>query len=163
MDKRTCCDKLWIKNASLIFALFFVLDYFQSHCNSWKASEDNTLWKTWLIFFPLLAIWVIARNQCDPVITSRDIGDQRILQSNWLQAFPGTIQEFPQIWDLYSTTDNNINFCLSTFPAKINDNIFQNKGKTLFWIIFDHIMPFLPKGDFSLKSGWVQLQYSPSI
>ena len=36
------------------------------------------------------------------------------------------------------------NFYLSTFPAKLNDKIFQNKGKTLF----GGKTPFCPKGIF---------------
>ena len=38
-------------------------------------------------------------------------------------------------------------FYLSMFPAKINDNIFQNKEKTLFW---GH---FCPKGIFPKNTG----------
>ena len=33
---------------------------------------------------------------------------------------------------MYSKLDKNINFYLSTFPAKINYEVFQNKGKILF-------------------------------
>ena len=37
-----------------------------------------------------------------------------------------------QTRDLYSKIDKNVNFYLSTFPAEINDKMFQNKGKTVF-------------------------------
>ena len=52
--------------------------------------------------------------------------DQRILQSNWLKACLALTQEqeFPQIRDLYSKIDNNINFYLSRFPGKTNHKIF---------------------------------------
>ena len=43
------------------------------------------------------------------------------------------------------------------FPAKINDNIFQNKEKTLFWV------HFCPKRIFPQNSGYVKLEGSPSI
>ena len=78
--------------------------------------------KNFVDFFFLF--WVsTSKNQIDPTIPSGDRCDQRILQSNWLKAFPAVTQkqEFPKIWDLYSKIDNNINFCLSTFPAKINE------------------------------------------
>ena len=67
------------------------------------------------------------------VIPSGDICDQRNLQSNKLKAFLAITheEEFSQIQDLYSKIDNNINFYLSMFPAKLNDNIFENKA--LFW------------------------------
>ena len=55
-----------------------------------------------------------------------------------------------------SWTLNNINFYLSTFPAKINDTNFQNKEKTVFW---GH---FCPKGIFPKNYGYVQLQGSAS-
>ena len=57
------------------------------------------------------------------------------MQFYWLKAFLTVTEEqkFPQIWDLYSKIENNLNFYLSTLPAKFNDIIFQNKGKTQFW------------------------------
>ena len=46
---------------------------------------------------------------------------------------------------------NNINFYLSTFPAKINDKIFQNKGKTLLLFHFQPYFVVFPKENFSSK------------
>ena len=54
-------------------------------------------------------------------------------------------------------TLNNINFYLSTFPAKINDKVFQNEEKSLFWV---HCYT---KGIFPKNSGYVQQQGSLSI
>ena len=59
--------------------------------------------------------------------------------------------------DLLSQTLNNNNFYLSTFPVKLNNKIFQNNEKTLFW---GH---FYPTGMLPKNSGYVQLQWSPSI
>ena len=59
--------------------------------------------------------------------------------------------------DLLIWTLNNINFYLSTFPAKINDNLFQNKEKKPM------LGSFLAKGNRSWKPGYVQLQRSPRI
>ena len=72
-----------------------------------------------LKFFPLLAICLHAKNQCDPVIPSGDICDKNILQSNWLKAFPARTQEqeFSQIWDLCSKRDN-VNFIQVCFQQK---------------------------------------------
>ena len=85
---------------------------------------------------------LVAKNKCDLVILSGDKYDLRILQSNWLKAFPAITQdqEFPQIWDLYSKTDNNIKFYLSTFP----DKFFLISGSflTLFCCFFpNRILP----------------------
>ena len=55
-------------------------------------------------FFLLFWLCLYVKNQCDPVISSGGICDQRILQSNRLKAFPAITQKqkFSQIWDLYS-------------------------------------------------------------
>ena len=136
---------------TLIFNLFFILYYFQWHLKSlWAPNPMEIL----VQFFPLLAICLYAKNTCDPFIPWGDICDQRILRSNWLKAFPAIIQEqeFSQIWYLYSKIYNNINFYLNTFPAKINDETFQNKGKTLlcghFWAYF----VIFAKREFFLKN-----------
>ena len=65
------------------------------------------------------------------MITSKNIYDQRTLQTNWVNALTAITQgqEFP--WNLNSKKDSNINFHLSTFSAKINKAL-QNKEKTLF-------------------------------
>ena len=127
------------------------------------------LWKIWLkYFYSSLAFCLHVKNRSDPVTPTEDICDKRTLQSNWLKAFPAITQEqeFPQIWDLYSKIDNNVNFYLRKFPAKINDIIVQNKGKTLFWVknpILTNFHCFCPKGTFPKKSDLVKLHWSPSI
>ena len=104
-------------------------------------------------YFPLLAICLHAKTQCDPIISSGDICDQINLQSIWLKAFLTLTQEqeLPQIWDLYSKIDNKIKFFLSTFQAKINDKTFQNKGKTLFWGHFWAYFVVFAQREFFLK------------
>ena len=89
-----------------------------------KSLRTTSYEKFGWIFLPLLAICLHAKIQCDPVIPSEI----------YVESFPAITQErqFPQIWDLYSKMDN-INFYLSTSPVRINDKIFQDKGKTLFW------------------------------
>ena len=89
-----------------------------------KSLRTTSYEKFGWIFLPLLAICLHAKNQCDPVIPSEI----------YVEGLPAITQErqFPQIWDLYSKMDN-INFYLSTSPVRINDKIFQDKGKTLFW------------------------------
>ena len=150
----TCCDKLWIKNAWKVSYFCFVFHYilFSGTLQHWEASKHTTLWKIWLKFFPLLAICLHAKNQCDPVIPSGDICDQRILQSNWLKAFPGITQE-TQKWDLYSIIDNNTNFYFKYISSKNQCQNFQNKRKTLFWGHSWTYCFFCPKGIFPKKSG----------
>ena len=52
---------------------------------------------------------------------------------------------------MYSKLDKNINFYLSTFPAKINNEIFQNKGKILFCGHFWAYFVVFTQKDFFLK------------
>lgn len=80
------------------------------------------------------------------MITSKNIYDQRTLQTNWVKAFPAITQgqEFP--WNLNSKKDNNINFHLSTLPAKIN-KLCKIKKKLYFWIIIEKKGIFIKKSD----------------
>ena len=156
MDKTTCCDKVWIRNARKVSSFHFI---FHSILFSVTLEILTSLWAPHpsenlvQIFFPLLAICLHAKNQCDPVIPSADICAQWILQSNWLKALLAITQEqdFPYIWELYSKIDININFYLSTFPAKINDSIFQNKGKNLFRVHFWAYFVVFAQREFFLK------------
>ena len=50
-------------------------------------------------------------------------------------------QEFSQIWDLCSSTANNINFHYRPTSVKINDQIFHQVQKTLFLTLFGSIFP----------------------
>ena len=76
--------------------------------------------------FSLLTIFLQAKNSLDPMISSLDICDPRILQSDWLRG-------------LYRKIDDNINFCLRSFSAKIFQKRqhfskwFQNPRFGLFW------------------------------
>ena len=56
------------------------------------------------------------------------------------------------IQDLYSKRDNNINIYLSTFPANIDDKIFQNEGKLLFLGHFRPYFVVFAQTDFFLKN-----------
>ena len=128
---------------SLPFNLFFILYFFLWHCSSWEASEHHTLWKILLKFF--------SSSGCLHV--------KNVIQSFYqeicvIKAFLAIIQkqEFPQIFDLYSKIDNNINFYLSMFPTKINDKIFQNKGKILFCGHFWAYFVVFAQREFFLKN-----------
>ena len=68
-----------------------------------------------------------AKNQAVSLIFSKDIVDQKILQSDWLKTFwPISLeQKFSQIWDLCRNTENNINFHYRTNSVKIKNQIFQ--------------------------------------
>ena len=139
---------------SLTFSLYFL---FYTIFSDTETLEKEPLRTTpyerfgWNFFHFWLCLH--AKNQYYPAIPSGDICDPRILQSNWLTDFTAITQkqEFPQIWGLYSKIGNNINFYLNTFPGKINDKILKIKEKNPFFVIFDHIWSYLPKGDFSWK------------
>ena len=155
LDKKNCCDKLSIDNKWKVSSFHFIFHYILFSVTLLeKPVSTRSYGKFGWNAFPLLTICLHAKNKCNPVIPSADICDYRILQSNWLKAFLAIIQEqaFPQIWDLYNKIDNNINFYLSTFTAKINDKIFQRKNPILgsFLSIFCR---FWPKGVFPKKSS----------
>ena len=162
MDKRTCYDKLWIKNAWKVSSFHFI---FRSILFSVTLQLLRRLcaphpMENLVDIFPFLVICLQARNKCDPVTPSGDICNKRILQSNW-STYNSRTRIYP--WDLHSKIDN-INFHLSTFPAKINDKIFQNRGKSLicgnngaYFVVFSQ------KEFFLKKSSSVQLKWSPSI
>ena len=151
LNKRTCCDRLWIKNAWKVSSFHFI---FHSILNPVTLKFLRSLWA------PHSKIYLKSFSYSGSVIPSQDICDQRILQSNWLKAFPAITQEqkFPQIWDLYSKIDKNINFYFRNFPARIDHKIFQNKGKIRllghFWSIFFLLFTmFYPKNIFPKKSA----------
>ena len=88
------------------------------------------------VFFFFLLFWLClyVKNQCDPVISSGGICDQRILQSNRLKAFPAITQKqkFSQIWDLYSKIDDSI--ILRSFSGKINEIFFSKYWKKNYFL-----------------------------
>ena len=156
LDERSYSDRLWIKN-SFLFTLFFILYYLWAPppivCSIGHAlSHPMKNCFFFVFFFTFLVICLYVKNQCDPVISSGGICDQRILQSNRLKAFPAITQKqkFSQIWDLYSKIDDSI--ILRSFSGKINEIFFPNIGKKLFFGSFLIILCFCPKGIFPKKS-----------
>ena len=77
-----------------------------------------------------------AKNQAVSLFCYRDIGDLKILQSDWPRRFWPISREsdFSQVWDLCKNTTNNIN------SEKIQKKLmtkFSNKfKKPYFWPIF---------------------------
>ena len=139
----------------LFFSLYFSFYTISEHLHLLYAALGmpyHILWKIVFFFFTFLVICLYVKNQCDPVISSGGICDQRILQSNRLKAFPAITQKqkFSQIWDLYSKIDDSI--ILRSFSGKINEIFFPNIGKKLFFGSFLIILCFCPKGIFPKKS-----------
>ena len=95
-----------------------------------------TSYEKFSFFFFFLLFWLClyVKNQCDPVISSGGICDQRILQSNRLKAFPAITQKqkFSQIWDLYSKIDDSI--ILRSFSGKINEIFFSKYWKKNYFL-----------------------------
>lgn len=86
------------------------------------------------------------KNQSDLLIPSRDKPDQRILQPNYLTAFPPAIQvHFFQSWGVYRKRDDKINFYLKTFSTKIKTKLCKIVEKSNFWVIFDRCLSLCPK------------------
>ena len=83
-------------------------------------------------FFLVLVICLLAKNECDPVILWGDMCDQSILQYN------------------YSKIGNNINIKVR-LQKKSMTKFFKIKEKSHFAVIIEHILLFLPKGNFSKK------------
>ena len=68
-----------------------------------------------------------AKNTAISLISSGDMVDKKILQSDWLTTFWPISQEqkFSQVWDLCRNTANDIYFNCRTNSVNINDQIFQ--------------------------------------
>ena len=104
-DISACCAKLWIKKAWKVSSFHFI---FHSIPFSVTLRLLRRLWAPHPMknlidfFFPLLAICLQSKSKCDPVIRPGNICDHRILQFDYLKAFPSITQEqeYPQIWDL---------------------------------------------------------------
>ena len=156
LDKRSCCDKLRIKNAwKVFFSLYFSFYIIFSDNETLEKPLSTTTYENLAEFFFifLLSVYMHKIN----VIQSfhQEICAQRIIQFLWLKAFLAVTeeQEFPQICNLYSKIENNINFYSSTLPAKINDKIFS--GKTQFW---DHFWTYFV---LFAQREFLQLQVHP--
>ena len=76
-----------------------------------------------LICYLFLVDNSMQKNKRNWLITSRDIANQRILQSAWTRAFGSLIckSEFFQMWDMHRKNCNTPDFWL--LPAKGNDKI----------------------------------------
>ena len=105
---------------SLFFALFFVV--FLKNCTH----ALTCLYRTWHWFLFLCYRERVHENK------EFGCGIQNLVMN-------------PAFWPVSQTLHTN--FYLSTLPAKINNKVFQNKEKNLFW---DH---FCPKGIFPKNSG----------
>ena len=64
-----------------------------------------------------------AKSQAFSSLSSSDVVDLKILQSDWPRAFWYISQEldFSQVWDLCKNTANNINFPYKLYSEKINN------------------------------------------
>ena len=103
LDKRTCSDKLWIKNAWKLLSFHFI---FHSILPPARLLLLRSLWAPQPIACSLGHVWphpmknlieyffhfsahlCICKNQSDTVISLGGISNQRILLSNWLKALP---------------------------------------------------------------------------
>ena len=87
--------------------------------------------------------WVSPCSQRNWWITSRDIDDQRILQSDWARAFRLILWEleFSQTLGLHGKTENYNDFYFRLLPAKSNHKIYENSIKIYLrpiWALFPH-------------------------
>ena len=82
------------------------------------------------------------KKQGYPCIPSKDISDQRILQSVWMRVFwPITCEvEFVQIWGSHSEKKNCQVFHFRLLPAKSYGKTLWNLKKTPFWAHFMHFL-----------------------
>ena len=74
------------------------------------------------------------KNEAVSWICSGEMEDLKILQCDWLRAsFPmSEKKDFPQIWNLFRNTANDINFHYRKNSVKINDQIFLQIQKPYF-------------------------------
>ena len=99
------------------------------------------------------------------LISSVDIVDKNILQSDWLKTFWPTSQEqkFSQIWDLYRNTANKVYFHYRTNSVNINDQIFKQIQKTLFLDHFWSIFPIFGVKKFFLENPYNSIWLSSTM
>ena len=76
-----------------------------------------------------------SKNQVYPCFPSRDIYNERILQSDWMRAFwPLNCKtEFSQTRSLHRATGNCSVFHFGLLPAQSNDNFSWKLKNTTFW------------------------------
>ena len=97
--------------------------------------------------------WVSPCSQRNWWITSRDIDDQRILQSDWARAFRLILWEleFSQTLGLHGKTENYNDFYFRLLPAKSNHKIYENSIK-IYLRPFGPFSPIFQKKSIFLEN-----------
>ena len=120
----------------------------------WKKSINFTIWDTvkfkvqrpdcpylflsmpYLIIFNqfliLVNLYQYAKNEAVSSISSREIVDLKVLQSDWLQTFWPISQEQ---WELCKNTANNKVLIIEQIQGKLMTILFFKFKKTYFWPI----------------------------
>ena len=94
----------------------------------------QTLFNKLLIFVNL---YQLIKNKVASSISSGEILDLKVLQSEWLRAFWSIcLEHFFQIEDLYRNTVNNINFNSEQVQGKLMTQFFFKFKRTCFRPIF---------------------------
>ena len=127
------------------------------------ASLGMTIPKCHTQLLPFMDVYLHAKNQSDISTPSRDINNQRILQSDWPRAFwPKTRQpEFSQTCGFRRMIENHNIFHLRTLWTNISWLNFSLKSKNPifgpFWALFAQIWA---NESFPEKSGSVTFEPS---
>ena len=106
--------------------------------------------KAYTELLPFMDVCQHAKYQNKTSSPSRDISNQRILQSDWLKTFLALTREpdFSQTCGFRRMTENHNIFRFKPFLATANDSIFHKCPKTLFLGTFGQIWA---ERDFSRK------------
>ena len=93
---------------------------------------------------PFLGAYFHVKNLRYPCIPSRDIHDQRTLQSDWTRVFWPKIcaAEFFQIWGSHSK-DRIFRYFISGYFQQKKDKILRKLKKDLYFPHFGHFFPIL--------------------
>ena len=94
------------------------------------------------------------KNQRQASTPSRDISNQRILQSDWQRAFrpKPREQEFSQIWGLHRKLANYNTLHFRSFLAETNESILHKSPKPIFPLFWEN-------ENFTDKSGSVTFEH----
>lgn len=96
---------------------------------------------------PFIGEYFLVKNHWHPWIPSRDIHDQRMLQSDWaIEFYPKICEaEFSQVLGLHSARQRIVRcFILSQFQQKVIKKFCENSRKLIscqFWILYIHLRP----------------------
>ena len=88
MNKRTCCDKLWIKSAPKLSSFHFILHSIQFSMmrqllrSLWAPNPKKNLVEIFVVYW--LSVYVQKINVIQSFLSGY-MCDQRILQSHWLK------------------------------------------------------------------------------